>query len=162
MKLSDGVEWAAHVTTLLAVLPPDAALPAARLAEYHVVPAAYLAKHLQTLRRAGILESVQGPRGGYRLARAPEAITLLDVVEAIDGRESAFVCTEVRQRGPAACPPDAYRTPCGIHRAMSRADRAWREALREVTVADLVAGVMTDAPAAGLAAGARWIQEALP
>jgi Rrf2 family protein len=161
MKLSDGVEWAAHATTLLAVLPDGAALPAARLAEYHVVPAAYLAKHLQALRRAGILESVQGPGGGYRLAKAPEAITLLDVVEAIDGRESAFVCTEVRRRGPAACPPEEYRVPCGIHRAMNRADRAWRESLRDVTVADLVAGVLQDAPRDGLVAGARWIQEAL-
>lgn len=161
MKLSDGVEWAAHATTLLAVLPPDASLPAARLAEYHVVPAAYLAKHLQALRRAGILESVQGPGGGYRLAKPADAITLLDVVEAIDGTEGAFVCTEVRQRGPAACPPDAYRVPCGIHRAMSRADRAWRASLREVTVADLVAGVMKDAPRDGLVAGARWLQEVL-
>jgi Rrf2 family protein len=149
------------VTTLLAVLPPDGALPAAKLAEYHVVPAAYLAKHLQALRRAGILEAVRGPGGGYRLAKPAEQISLLDVVEAIDGREGAFVCDEIRQRGPAACSPEEYRVPCGIHRAMNRADRAWRASLREVTVADLVAGVVNDAPPAALVAGARWIQEAI-
>jgi len=161
MKLSDGVEWAAHVTTLLAALGPDQSLPAAKLAEYHVVPGAYLAKHLQALRRAGLLESVQGPGGGYRLAKPAADITLLDIVEAIDGTESAFVCTEVRQRGPAACPPEEYRVPCGIHRAMNRADRAWRASLRDVTVADLFSGVVSDAPKAGLVAGARWIQEAM-
>jgi len=161
MKLSDGVEWGAHVTTLLAVLPPDRALPAARLAEYHGVPAAYLAKHLQALSRAGILESVQGPRGGYRLARPAEEITLLDVVEAIDGDEPAFRCTEIRRRGPTAQPASAYRLACGIHRAMDAADSVWRDSLRGVTVAELVDGVMRDASPAALVAGAQWIQEAL-
>ena len=84
MKLSDGVEWGVHVCTVLAVLPPDAALPAPRLAEYHGVPSAYLAKHLQALARAGVLETVKGPRGGYRLARPPAEITVLEVVEAIE------------------------------------------------------------------------------
>ena len=161
MKLSDGVEWGAHVTTILAVLPAGRALPAAKLAEYHGVPAAYLAKHLQALSRAGILESVQGPRGGYRLARPASEITLLDVVEAIDGDEPAFRCTEIRRRGPTAQPASAYRLACGIHRAMDAADDAWRSALRGVTVAALVDGVMREASPAGLAAGATWIQEAI-
>ena len=117
MRLSDGVEWGVHACTVLAALPPDAALPAAKLAEYHGVPAAYLAKHLQALARAGVLETVKGPRGGYRLARPAAEITLLDVVEAIDGDEPAFRCTEIRRRGPSAVPAREYTQPCGIHRA---------------------------------------------
>ncbi len=162
MKLSDGVESGVHVTTLLAVLPSDAALPAARLAEFHGVPAAYLAKHLQALSRAGILESVQGPRGGYRLARPAAEITVLDVVEAIDGTESAFRCHEIRRRGPAAQPASAYPLPCGIQRVMNSADTVWRASLRSVTVADLVTTVATEASPAGLVAGAHWLQEVLP
>ena len=161
MKLSDGIEWGIHATTLLAVLPPEAALPAARLAEFHGVPAAYLAKHLQALSRAGILESVQGPRGGYRLAKPAEQITVLEVVEAIDGTEPAFRCHEIRRRGPAAQPASAYPLPCGIHRVMASADTVWRASLRSVTVADLIATVAHEAPPAGLAAGARWLQEVL-
>src|SRR4051794_7572213 len=80
VKLSDGVEWGLHCCVVLAVLRPDAALPAARLAEYHGVPPAYLAKHLQALSRAGIVDSVPGPRGGYRLSRPPKDITVLEVV----------------------------------------------------------------------------------
>jgi DNA-binding IscR family transcriptional regulator len=46
MRLSQGVEWGLHCAALVALLPPDRTLPAARLAEYHGVPGAYLAKHL--------------------------------------------------------------------------------------------------------------------
>ena len=161
MKLSDGIEWGIHVTTLLAVLPPDGALPAARLAEFHGVPAAYLAKHLQALSRAGILESVHGPGGGYRLAKSAAEITVLDVVEAIEGTEPAFRCHEIRRRGPAAQPATAYPVPCGIHRVMTSADTVWRASLRAVTIADLVTTVAEDADPAALVAGARWIKEAM-
>ena len=161
MKLSDGVEWGAHVTTILAVLPAGRALPAAKLAEYHGVPAAYLAKHLQALSRAGILESVQGPRGGYRLARPASEITLLDVVEAIDGDEPAFRCTEIRRRGPTAMPAREYPKPCGIHAAFDRADEAWRASLAATTIADLFIGVLRDAPRAALEKGSRWLQDSI-
>src|SRR3954467_15977885 len=115
MRMSDGVEWAAHCCVVLAVVPPDRALPAAPLAESHGVPAAYLAKHLQALARAGLVETAKGPRGGYRLARPPDTITILDVVEGTHGPERAFQCTEIRRRGPAALPAREYRTKCAIH-----------------------------------------------
>jgi Rrf2 family protein len=161
MKLSDGVEWGVHVCTLLAVLPPDAALPAAKLAEYHGVPSAYLAKHLQALARGGVLETVKGPRGGYRLARPPAEITVLDVVEAIDGDESAFRCTEIRRRGPAAASAREYRLPCGIHRTFTRADEAWRRELEAATIASLVIGVVHEAPRAAVEKATRWLGEAV-
>ena len=159
--MSQGVEWALHSCSVLAGLPPANVLPASRLAEMHDVPPAYLAKHLQALSRAGILVSGHGPRGGYRLARPAREITVLDVVEAIDGDEPAFRCTEIRRRGPTAQPASAYRLACGIHRVMDTADAAWRESLRAVTVAELVDGVMQEASPAALAAGAEWIQEAI-
>ena len=49
------------------------------------LPAAYAAKVLTQLARANILHSDRGPRGGFRLTRAPDSIALLDIVEAIDG-----------------------------------------------------------------------------
>ncbi len=159
MKLSDGVEWGVHVCTLLAILPPDSALPAARLAEYHAVPAAYLAKQLQALAGAGVLETVKGPRGGYRLARPPSEITVLDVVEAIDGEEPAFRCTEIRRRGPAAVPAREYKLPCGIHRAFTRADEAWRKELADTTIASLVIGVVQEAPRIAVEKATRWLAE---
>jgi Rrf2 family protein len=159
MRLSDGVEWGVHVCTLLAALPAGTALPAGKLAEYHGVPAAYLAKHLQALAAAGVLETVKGARGGYRLARLPADISALEVVEALDGDESAFRCTEIRRRGPLAMPAREYTKSCGINAAFDRADAAWRKVLAETTVADLFVGILQDVPSATLEKGARWLQE---
>ena len=109
------------------------------LAQVHGVCESYLLKHLQALVRAELFESVPGPKGGFRLARPPETITLLDVVTAIEGAQPAFRCTEIRQRGPAGLEPAAYRFPCAIHATMLRAEHAWREVLRGQTLADLAA-----------------------
>src|SRR5262245_42477747 len=106
MRISEGVEWGLHCCTLLAVLPEGQTLPSARLAEYHELPPAYLAKHLQALSRAGIIESVQGAKGGYRLSRPAAEIPVLDVVLAIEGDEPAFQCAEIRQCGPASVPAE--------------------------------------------------------
>src|SRR2546421_6081245 len=111
-------------------MPPDTALPTSRLAEFHGVPVAYLAKHLQAMSRAGILVAGTGPRGGYRLARPPADVSVLDVVEAVDGEDPAFECLEIRRRGPTAVPAREYRTMCGIHRVMVEADATWRGGAR--------------------------------
>ena len=161
MKLSDGVEWATHCTTVLALLPRGTALNAAKLAEFHGVAPAYLAKHLQALAKAGIVESTTGPRGGYRLAKAPRDITLLDIVDAVEGGETAFRCTEIRQRGPACIDESNYVKPCGIARAMWRAEEAYRAALEQETVADLLAGLAVDVPAEAALKAATWMQEVL-
>jgi len=73
--------------------------------------------------------------------REPGAITVLDVVEAVDGAQQAFVCTEIRQRGPMATPPEKCTVPCPINRTMRVADRAWRAALRSVSIAELAEDV---------------------
>jgi len=162
MRLSEGVEWGLHCAVLLAVMPPDTALPTSRLAEFHGVPVAYLAKHLQAMSRAGILVAGPGPRGGYRLARPPADVSVLDVVEAVDGEESAFQCLEIRRRGPTAVPAREYRTMCGIHRVMVEADAAWRAELARASVADLAAGVARDSSPKAMHKFGTWFQEVMP
>src|SRR5690348_13786661 len=126
MQLGQGVEWAVHCCTVLAMVPPDRTMPAARLAEFHGVPPAYLAKHLQSLAQEGIVESIAGRKGGYRLARPATEISVLDVVDAVEGSEPAFRCHEIRRRGPARMPAREYREPCGIATVMARAEEAYR------------------------------------
>ncbi|HKA93901.1 MAG TPA: Rrf2 family transcriptional regulator [Acidimicrobiia bacterium] len=162
MRLSEGVEWGLHCAVVLAVLPSDAALSTARLADYHGVPEAYLAKHLQAMSRAGILVAGTGPRGGYRLARPPADISVLDVVEAVDGDDPAFRCLEIRRRGPAAVAAREYRSMCGIHRVMVEADEAWRGRLARTSVADLAAGVALDASPKMVEKFGQWLQEVMP
>ena len=127
-----------HCCVVLGGLPHGVALPGARLAEFHDVPASYLAKHLQALSAAGILESTAGRRGGYRLARKAHEITVLDVVLAVGGPEPAFRCSEIRRRGPSAVETGRYVRPCGIARAMWDAEAAWRDVLQNTTIGDLV------------------------
>jgi Rrf2 family protein len=156
--MSDGVEWGLHCCLVLATLPEGQALPAARLAELNDVPPAYLAKHLQALSAAGITRSSAGPAGGYRLARPPSEVSALDVVLAIEGDETAFRCGEIRQRGPLAGGPELYRRPCGIARAMWRAEDAWRAELAATSVGDLLAEFVGAVPTEHLVASAAWIQ----
>jgi Rrf2 family protein len=149
MKLSDGVEWALHCCVVLRIA--NRPTPAGQLAEFHDVSPTYLAKHLQGLARAGIIRSVQGKGGGYVLDRPADQITVLDVVEAVNGASPSFVCTEIRQRGPCATPPEKCIAPCGINAVMLAADTAWRASLKTVTIADLAS--RADKTAAGDGSG---------
>lgn len=163
MRMSEGIEWALHCCTVLAFLPDDESLPAARLAEFHGVPGPYLAKHLQALTRAGITTSTSGPRGGFRLARSAAEITLLDVVVAIDGDDRAFTCTEIRQNGPQAQPAIDYPQlgPCGIATAMWRAEDAWRRELADTSIADLTKTLLGTVPAEQLTVSTVWVESAI-
>lgn len=140
--MSAGVEWAVHCCVVLS--QAEEPVPAQRLAEYHGVSRTYLAKHLQQLSRAGLISSTEGRTGGYALTRPADAITVLDVVLAIEGAESSFRCTEIRRNGPFPAGAQQCRRPCGIARAMYAAEDAWRASLASVTVADLAQGVESD------------------
>lgn len=156
--MSGGVEWAIHCCVVLTSVREP--VPATRLAQLHDVSPSYLAKHLQALSRAGLVRSVQGKSGGYALTRAPEDITVLDVVEAVDGRDPAFVCTELRQRGPLATPPESCTGPCGIAHVMAEADAAWRASLRRVSLADLARDTRTTYGPDAFTGIARWLTTA--
>jgi Rrf2 family protein len=157
MKLSNGVEWATHCCVSLS--QAGAPVPAARLAELHDVPAAYLSKHLQSLSRGGVVASTPGQVGGYALTRPATEITLLEIVEAIDGDAPIFRCTEIRRCGPLAIPAKRCSTPCAIARAMADAEGAWRDALARISVADLAAGIDSDSSHTALPELRDWLAD---
>ncbi|GAA1650491.1 RrF2 family transcriptional regulator [Actinoplanes couchii] len=150
MKLNAGVEWVLHTCLNLGWIEEDTREGAstARLAAFYHLPPAYLGKQLQALVRAGILTSTSGPRGGFRLARRLEDISVLDVVTAIEGRTNAFECTQILHDGPGANPATDYRTVCAVSQTMSRADLAWRRELASETLADIRDRVLTFSPGA--------------
>jgi Rrf2 family protein len=159
MRLSEGVEWSIHCCTILGLLPSGATIPGRRLAEYHDVPAPYLVKQLQKLSQAGIVVSTTGRNGGYRLARPPQNITLLEIVLALEGDGPAFRCTEIRRKGPSRIPGLVYPKPCGIAQAMARAEAAWRAELAITTVAEMSAEGAQSMDPRQFAKALKWFEE---
>lgn len=134
--MGKGVEWSIHTLLNLDFIG-GGPMGSAQLAAAHGLPAAYLNKQLQSLVKAGLLASTPGPRGGFRLARPLGEITLLDVVDAVEGDVNLFHCEEIRccgAIGELSPPPDG---PCPVKVAMRRADEAWRQALAAQTLQDI-------------------------
>jgi Rrf2 family protein len=143
--MNEGVEWAVHSCVNLCFIPGEA-VTAKRLAAFYELPTAYLNKQLQALSRAGILSSTSGPKGGFQLAKAPDKVTLLDVVVAIDGSEDAFRCTQILKAGPGADEKADYRKTCVVSMSMRKAELTYRRELAAKTIADLVEQVESTYP----------------
>jgi len=156
--MSEAVEWGVHCCSLLTHLSGDETLRGAELAAFFELPPAYLSKHLRSLARAGVLEATSGPGGGYRLAKPPQEVSLLDVVRAIEGAESTFRCTEIRQRGPSGVSAASYRRPCGIATAMWRAEAAWEAELTRTSIADVSSMGNREVSAEQRRLAATWIR----
>jgi Rrf2 family protein len=147
MKLPVSTEWVLHCATTLAQLDPGTTASAAQLAQYYDLPAAYLAKQLQSLVKAGVLAASTGPRGGFRLARPASDVTLLQIVEAVDGAASPYECREIRQRGRGALSPEECARTCVLAEKMADAHEAWRRSLAGSSLADILAALPPSAPA---------------
>jgi len=122
-----------HALTALAALaelPEGAYAGAADIAAAIGAPPNYLGKLLKTLAEEGLLESQKGKGGGFRLARDPAAISLLEVMEPIERVSRWSGCFLGRSR----CADDA---PCAVHQRWGHVRDAYFQFLKETTVADL-------------------------
>ena len=103
IRMSEAATMAVHAMTMIAA-NPEKRHAVREIAESLHVSEAHLAKVLQRLGRTGLVTSARGPAGGYLLARPRGKITLLDVVEAIDGPlEEADCIMPVKTCTGAAC-----------------------------------------------------------
>ena len=146
--ITSSVEYGIHC--LLWLVDSDCGQPSSRdLAELQGVSPSFVAKIFPKLEKAGIVSAAQGVRGGYRLARNPAEISVLDVVDAIEGDKPLFDCQEIRGRcavfGDRA-PQWATQGVCSIHAAMLRAEQAMRDSLAAESLASLAATVERKAP----------------
>jgi Rrf2 family protein len=126
--LSKTAEYALRATVWLAQSPQEPA-SADDLAEVTQVPRRYLHKVLQDLVRAGLVRSQPGPGGGYALAKLPEKIAILDVVNAVAPLERIRHC-------PLGLP--SHTRLCPLHKELDKVYAHAEEALRRVTLAKLV------------------------
>jgi Rrf2 family protein len=85
MKLTRASDYALGALVHLARAGEGRPLPSHLIADAHGIPERFLVKVLRPLVNAGILRSVKGPGGGYRLGRSPREVSLLEVVQAVDG-----------------------------------------------------------------------------
>ncbi|MBU0516367.1 MAG: Rrf2 family transcriptional regulator [Proteobacteria bacterium] len=122
VHVSEAASLALHSTVLMAE-EADEILTTKEMARCLGASEAHLSKVLQRLTRAGLVESVRGPRGGFRLARGAAQITLLEVWEAIEGRLETSHC--LFGRPTATC----TRAGCIMGGVMSQVDRMVREYL---------------------------------
>lgn len=90
MKLSTKGRYAMVALVDLALQPPDTLVPLSELSKRQHISLAYLEQLFVKLRRAGLVTSVRGPGGGYRIAKAPNDIRVVEIFEAVDETVSAM------------------------------------------------------------------------
>lgn len=119
------------------------------LAELQGVPLDYLAKIFTKLAKAKLVVATEGVRGGFKLARPSDEISILDIVTAIDGQKRIFDCREIRGRCALfdGNPPEwALDGMCAVHAAMMTAQKRMEEAIAQQTILDLGRKVGRKAP----------------
>jgi Rrf2 family protein len=154
------VEYGLHC--LLYLVDSPAETSTRDLAELQGISAEYLAKIFTKLRRAGLVSGTEGTGGGFVLARAPEKISVLDVITAIDGKKPLFDCKNIRVGCAVfgATPPRwAAKGVCAIHAVMLEAEENMRTALAAHSLADLTVRLTAKAPASFAISIANWLEE---
>jgi Rrf2 family protein len=160
MILGNQVEWALHCGMVLASVPEGKLLSSHALAEFLGVPKEYLSKCLQMLSGAGMVKSTPGPYGGYRLARSPNEISFLDLVEAVEGKTKTFKCNEIRRNNPCLSKVDRkFSSVCAIAAIMYDADEAWRAALRNRKLSEITESLAEGVSRETMSKFVRWIDE---
>jgi Rrf2 family iron-sulfur cluster assembly transcriptional regulator len=132
MEITRATEYAVRCVLHLALAEGGRVVPRREIAVRWDVPEQFLGKIAQRLARAGILQILQGARGGYRLLVPPGKLTLLAVVEAAEGSIILNQCLV----HPGVC---SRTRSCVAHRVWSTARRQLRETLGSVTFAELAA-----------------------
>jgi Rrf2 family protein len=113
LRLSKKADYALMALKHLATRTDVMSASAREIAEAYDIPVELMAKVLQRLARRGLLVSHQGTHGGYRLAKAPSAISVADIIQAIDGPLTVTACSTEAEN-------------CGQYSKCSVRDPLWR------------------------------------
>ena len=146
MMFSTKAEYGVRVMVELARRAGDDPIPLTEIAEHDGLPLAYLEHLVARLRKAGLVDSRRGSRGGYMLARSPAEITMAEVVEALEGSIALIECISQSADGSIVCaresgddetgPPHA----CPTKLLWTRVRFSIVRTLQETTLADLLQG----------------------
>lgn len=129
-------DYAVRSVLDLTLLPDEQAAFSRDIAERQSIPPSFVAKILTRLARQGIVQTQRGLTGGVRLNRPAGEITLLEVIEAIDGPIALNLCV----RGPELCPLEEN---CRVHPIWDVLNGDLRQRLSRITFAQLATGAWT-------------------
>jgi len=128
---SKGCEYTLHALSCIPLKDADKKLTAKSLCKLAKIPEAFTRKMLQQLSQAGFLKAVRGPGGGYRLARNPKCISVLSIIEAVDGDGVFDQCV-------MGLPRCGDKKPCVIHNSWKKMKKVLLKELRVKSLFDLM------------------------
>lgn len=131
MRLTAKSEYGVLAVVDLAVSASAGPVSAREIAERRAIPPRFLEQLLVSLRRAGIVSAVRGARGGFTLTRPSEEISVLDVVEALEGPLTSNVCDT--ERGEVCGQAGA----CAAAPVWARATAALRDVFQSTSIGEL-------------------------
>jgi Rrf2 family transcriptional regulator, cysteine metabolism repressor len=139
MMFSTKAEYGIRVMVELARRAGDEPIPLAEIAERGGLPLAYLEHLVARLRKAELVDSRRGSRGGYMLARPAAQITMAEVVEALEGSIAPIECISEASDGSIVCAREASLDHvCPTKLLWTRVRFSIVSTLRETTLADLL------------------------
>lgn len=107
MQITKQADYALRAIIYLAQMEEEDKAPTSKIAKAQKIPPSFLAKIISQLSIAGLIHTTRGARGGVSLAKSPEEISVLDVIQAIDGPVILNECAEK----PDSCP---FKTTCPL------------------------------------------------
>ena len=128
MQITRQADYALRAIYHLTRLEKDQRAATSQIAQEQRIPPSFLAKIISQLSIAGLIHTSRGARGGVSLARAPEEISILEVVEAIDGPLALNECTQ----NPSAC---VLGETCPLHSLWCETQAELVDRLRNTTFA---------------------------
>jgi Rrf2 family cysteine metabolism transcriptional repressor len=141
MMFSTKSEYGVRVMVELARQSGEEPIPLAEIAERGGLPLAYLEHLVARLRKAGLVDSRRGSRGGYLLARSPTEITMAEVVEALEGSIAPIECITEGADGSITCSRETDPAHvCPTKLLWTRVRFSIVRTLQDTTLADLVLG----------------------
>mgnify|MGYP006282820479 CR=1 FL=1 len=131
MRLTRAGEYAIRCVLYLFIHQQQAVVRRRDIAAAMHIPEPFLGKVAQQLARSGIIEIIQGAKGGYSLLASPEELSLLDVIESVSGKIVLNDCV----LHPERC---FRQGSCSVHRVWQEANRRLRSTLAQATFASLL------------------------
>lgn len=128
LKLSTNTRYGTRILVYLALQSPDTLARRQDIADKEKISSHYVEQILLKLRSAGLAKSLRGAKGGFMLAKAPEAITVNDVIEATEGPMDLAPCINS---------PCDNLTNCVTHAVWEKASNALKKIFNETTIADI-------------------------